>query len=353
MTPPPHRTIVVPGTGVIVRWPGAVVVIGGGEQAAAKGLAHLTEGHPETPAAGILIERIRSLHSHDLAAAIVTPAGIRLLRHGAGSVGLLDATTVAGSSDSNHPVEFDVEATATPLWVGLGDQPEVDSIGRHLFDLEHGIVPGRGVILDAQAPVVDPTPAPASFELVDLSGAANHERAPLPEADSGPASSDDAAHVDTAPDEVMGIECSRGHFNNPIAAYCQVCGISMVHLTHYLVPGPRPTLGYIVFDSGATYALDQPYLLGREPSPDPASGLRPLVVDDVDHTVSREHAELTFDGWDVVLADLGSTNGTFRWDPATARWERVVPNHPVVIAPGASIAVGRTTFVYETVARSV
>lgn len=368
----PHRTIVVAGPGTIIRWPGAVVVLGVDDASVAACLAHLTADSHDPPAAGLLIERLRSLTSHDFAAAVETPAGRRLLHRGSARATLIDATTASDAHADARPettMEFDVDATASPIWLGIGEPFTGDLAGPgadhgHL-DLTGGIVSGRGVVLDTRRASPTASPVPSSFQIADLGSPAEpiESRAALPKAvppdepDADPEPTLVGSHT-TPPigedrdDEVMGIECSRRHFNNPIAAYCQVCGISMIHLTHHLVPGIRPTLGFIVFDDGATYALDRSYIIGREPTPVPDSSRAPLVADDLDHTVSRDHAELSFDGWDVVLADLGSTNGTFRWDTATARWERVLPNHPVVIAPGASVAVGRKTFVYEAVARS-
>ncbi len=348
----PHRTVVVPGNGIIVRWPNAVVVIGGDDDVVATCIADLRDERDEPPAAGRLIEQLRVIDSLAIAAAVVTPAGLRLLSHGGGRVDLL--TDEADGSDPERPAaaEYDVDVTSSPVWIGIGAAPP-DRSDHALLDLEAGIVPGRGVILDARHATPTPAAAPQPFQIVDLGTPDVIERAALPVATQAEAPAPVGPDIDDSDDIVMGIVCSRNHFNNPIAAYCQVCGISMVHLTHHLVPGSRPTLGYIVFDNGATYALDRPYLIGREPAPEPGSTLEALIADDLDHTVSREHAELTFDGWDVVIADLGSTNGTFRWDPATGRWERIMANHPAVIAPGVSVALGHKTFVYETVARSV
>jgi hypothetical protein len=154
-------------------------------------------------------------------------------------------------------------------------------------------------------------------------------------------------------EQVLGIRCSREHFNNPKAGYCQVCGISMVHLTHRLEPGPRPTLGFMVFADGATYAVDRQYLIGRSPQPRPGGGLTSLQTQDVTQSVSREHAELRLDGWDAYYVDLGSTNGSFLWDAAGRRWDPIQPNTPVELTSGAMVSVGRMTFVFEAASRAI
>lgn len=58
----------------------------------------------------------------------------------------------------------------------------------------------------------------------------------------------------------------------------------------------------------------------------------------VDPGVSRHHAELRFEGEDVVLVDLGSTNGTVVEGQSTRR---------AVLRDGTRIELGRTTLVFR------
>lgn len=150
---------------------------------------------------------------------------------------------------------------------------------------------------------------------------------------------------------VKGINCKRGHFNDPAAAFCGVCGISMVQQTHQLVDGVRPPLGVVVLDDGATFRVDDDYVIGREPEHDPRvqeGSARPLVVADTEGTVSRSHALLTLVGWDVQLTDLGSSNGTYITTPNSSG-SRALPRHqPVKIEPGTRIVMGSRTLVYDS-----
>jgi hypothetical protein len=150
---------------------------------------------------------------------------------------------------------------------------------------------------------------------------------------------------------VQGIVCSRDHFNNPAAAFCMVCGISMVHVTHNLVPGPRPTLGFVVFDDGSTFGLDRNYVVGREPGEVTTPHTDPLTVQDNNETLSRRHAEIRLIEWLVHIVDLSSTNGTFIWDAQYERWNQITPNQAVPLSPGDTVALGRRTFVFESVTR--
>lgn len=367
-----HESLVVrvapgtPGSGTVVHWSSGVLVIGGDPTAALRVLhagVDVTEA-PSPPAPGALLERLRELPvGTDLAAVVPTPGGFRLVTVGAAHALVLDdagAGEPTLATGGSGPIGREVAPDVGRLWVGLAASPNGSTgASSASHDLRDGVVPGIGAVVERRAPRT-PAAAPAAaavavaFDVVDL-GVAPEARQPLEVAAPAPSEPDVAAAspgFDVGADEAMvhGIVCSRGHFNNPLAAYCQVCGISMVHLTHNLVPGRRPTLGFVVFDTGSTFALDRSYLLGRQPTP---GDLEPLVVDDAEHTVSRDHARLRLDGWDVVLEDLGSTNGTFIWRPLQGAWEQVQPGGGAIVEPGTTCAVGRRTFVYETVARSV
>ncbi len=147
---------------------------------------------------------------------------------------------------------------------------------------------------------------------------------------------------------VAGILCSRGHFNNPASAYCQVCGISMLHLTHEIIEGIRPSLGFLVFDDGSVFELNRSYVIGREPGAAASSDIAPLAFIDNADTLSRSHAEVRLDEWVVQLVDLYSTNGTFVWDRSNERWNQLAPGEVVALQPGDTVALGRRTFVFES-----
>lgn len=336
-----HRVAVVPGSaGVVARFGADLVVVGGRRSDVAAVMGDL--GLPDETTGPELTRKLRMIRGVDVAAVVMVPDGLDIVTIGNGLVATTDGRPVDASSPT--------------IWVGIGPVPS-DVAGSldaapHL-DLRQGLVPGQGALVAGPAVLDD---VPPTFELADLQSPTD-PRAPLPIGETSaiepPASPPEHRSATTASTEVMGIRCSREHFNNPRAAYCQVCGISMVHITHYLVPGPRPTLGFLVFDDGATFALDRSYCVGREPVIDPERGLAPLVLPDDRHSVSRSHAELVLDGWDLVIRDLGSTNGTFIWSDQHQQWTQVVQDHPVIVEPGTSVAIGRKVFVYEAVARSI
>lgn len=195
----------------------------------------------------------------------------------------------------------------------------------------------------------------APFESIVLSGPAadpdTEAREPLPLEAEAPTGGPGELADSSEEHLVDGILCSRQHFNSPDTSYCTSCGISMVHQTHNLVRRRRPPLGFLVFDDGSTFTLDEHYVLGREPEIDPAvadGSARPICLDDPQMTVSRVHAEIRLEGWEVHLDDRNSTNGSHLLNDEGTAWERLVPGQPRRLRPGGRGAVGQRTFVYET-----
>ncbi|MEV0195677.1 protein kinase [Nonomuraea sp. NPDC050691] len=140
---------------------------------------------------------------------------------------------------------------------------------------------------------------------------------------------------------VYGMLCPQGHFNDPRLPDCAVCGVAMVG--GVWVRQARPPLGVLLVDDGQVLPLDRPYLVGRRPetAPEVEDGSAvPVPVDDREQSVSRRHLLVDMDGWDVVVVDLGSTNGTALLTPSAPGFAELPPESPVVLPPGAVIRVG-------------
>jgi hypothetical protein len=145
--------------------------------------------------------------------------------------------------------------------------------------------------------------------------------------------------------------CSRGHLNDPRSHFCVLCGIRMNERTGELVFGPRPPLGLLVFDDGATYTVDAEYLVGRMPDVDERvrnGSLRSIVVEDRSGAVSRVHAEVRVDGWDVMLVDSRSRNGTHIAGPGASAWTTVPAGRSHRLTPGTRVRLGSRTFLFES-----
>ncbi|MGN6796085.1 MAG: FHA domain-containing protein [Streptosporangiaceae bacterium] len=150
---------------------------------------------------------------------------------------------------------------------------------------------------------------------------------------------------------IQGVYCKNGHFDDPEALFCAICGISMNQQTLVPRPGERPPLGVLLLDDGAVFQLDSDYVIGREPSLDGsvAEGkARPLRITDDTGIVSRVHARIHLDGWRVLVTDLGSANGTRVLLPGQPADQPLVPQIPIVLATGSQVDLGGRGFRYES-----
>jgi FHA domain len=215
--------------------------------------------------------------------------------------------------------------------------------------------PPEGVSKPAppEAPVM--AEAPAQFESVILTPSADalRERAPLPLHEGA---EEQVIEPETPPDGpgpiiVPGVRCSRDHHNSPNALYCSTCGIKMgVHRTLVLVDGPRPPLGVFVFDDGATIPVQSDMVIGRDPTMDPLVASRkalPIRIEDDTSSVSRAHLHVILSGWDVLVADRGSSNGTFVRLGERDEWRRLQATERIGITTGSQIRIGERRLVFD------
>ena len=59
-------------------------------------------------------------------------------------------------------------------------------------------------------------------------------------------------------------------------------------------------------------------------------------------------SEIQLDGWHVLVADLGSANGTCVQLPNKATEQRLTPREAVRLRPGSRVDMGVTGFRYES-----
>ena len=158
--------------------------------------------------------------------------------------------------------------------------------------------------------------------------------------------------AETRAPEVLGVYCKNGHFDDPEARYCAVCGISMAQLTKAPRKGKRPPLGVLVLEDGSVFQLDADYVIGREPSLDSSvadGSARPLRLTDSEGLVSRIHAKVELDGWQVYISDLESANGTYIQLPGETDGRLLPPRVRTPLIAGARVRVGRDHgFTYDS-----
>ena len=238
-------------------------------------------------------------------------------------------------AEASAPVEVSPEKIPTAEWDAPptprgSDRPKVADVEPAAFESVIIGIPGHET--DLHDHDVDDEPEP--------------QRAPLPIAGERQL----REHADDRP-QVRGVYCKNNHFNDPRQLFCAVCGINMVQQTPILAHGPRPPLGVLVLDDGSVFQLDEEYVLGRDPQHDEsvASGRRrALPLDDDYKTVSRAHARIEMNDWDVYLFDNGSANGTFAAAEGDTTWSPVPPGQPYPLQAGTRILIGRRTLIYNT-----
>ena len=110
---------------------------------------------------------------------------------------------------------------------------------------------------------------------------------------------------------VMAVRCPAGHFTAPDGSVCRTCGADVPPQQAFQVR--RPSLGTLVFSTGETVELDRGVVIGRAPTVPAELPQRPHLLNLAVHgrDISRMHAEITLDGWTVLLRDLRSANGTW------------------------------------------
>jgi len=106
----------------------------------------------------------------------------------------------------------------------------------------------------------------------------------------------------------------------------------------------------IVLDDEQSFVVDRDYVLGRDPDNDETvqnGDALPLIVADPGRSISRVHARIELDEWDVRLSDCMSANGTFT-AYSGSNWTPVVPGHSVTIQPGTHVLLGQRTLLFDS-----
>ena len=135
--------------------------------------------------------------------------------------------------------------------------------------------------------------------------------------------------------------CPNGHANPPVVASCAVCGQFLTPGTATVVHVPRPSLGHLELDDGTIVELDHELLIGRNPDRDThpgRAGLRRVKV--IGDKVSRSHLEIRHQGWDVLVPDCGSTNGTFVVPHPGGQVTALEAGRALMLEPGATVYFG-------------
>lgn len=140
---------------------------------------------------------------------------------------------------------------------------------------------------------------------------------------------------------IMAVLCVQQHSNPPESLSCRVCGDRVPHQNPRLVT--RPALATLRGPDGAEAQLDAPVVIGRAPNADRSTveGARLLTVQSPGHDISRTHAQVEPDGWEIIVTDLHSTNGSavVLGGPEIVR-RRLAPGESMVVPLGSVLELG-------------
>ncbi len=147
---------------------------------------------------------------------------------------------------------------------------------------------------------------------------------------------------------VHAVQCPSGHLNPTHAPSCRVCGAPIQEQEHVSVP--RPVLGALKFVDGRSVSVSGPLLIGRSPKVEGVvTGEAPelIAVDSPLKEVSSTHLEIRLEGWQVLVVDRQSTNGTIVTAPGRDP-QRLRPGEPVPITPGTRVSLAdEAEFTFE------
>lgn len=112
--------------------------------------------------------------------------------------------------------------------------------------------------------------------------------------------------------QVLARSCFFGHVNAPSRTSCQHCGGGLSPGAQMMA---RPSLGRVRFSTGEIVDLDRTIVVGRFPQRTPGTDgadqpVRLITVPSPSRDISRSHLEVRLDGWNVVLVDLTTINGS-------------------------------------------
>lgn len=125
------------------------------------------------------------------------------------------------------------------------------------------------------------------------------------------AESEVTADFDSSDAAVSAVLCRHQHPNPPHRTECWKCR-EQIDLGE-LVTVARPSLGTLRLPDGRTVPIDRTVVIGRNPRVDraDASDLPTVIALGPDAAgVSRTHARVILDGWQVLVEDVGSTFGS-------------------------------------------
>ncbi|MGI9018116.1 MAG: FHA domain-containing protein [Euzebya sp.] len=158
---------------------------------------------------------------------------------------------------------------------------------------------------------------------------------------------------DLAGTRVQGRGCGCGVLVPPTSLSCWAC-TEPIEEDAPAVEAVRPTLGTLRADDGTAHPLTSGYVIGRDPHAADEIGAhcRPLALVDHRMVLSRVHAVVSLEGWEVHLTDR-SINGTWVRPADGWQWERLPQAAPMRLLPGSDVRMGHRILRFQPPRREV
>ncbi len=181
--------------------------------------------------------------------------------------------------------------------------------------------------------LIAPIPAPDSIPALDSMENGDTQL-------MGPATPAQTSATVSQDSIIMAVVCQYGHASPQNATVCRICGTPIVPQAPQLVP--RPTLALLRSSDGTTEEVDRVVLVGRAPAANASTARSPrlMTVPSPGHDISRTHVEVAPEGWQVVVTDLRSTNGTTVVQPGTSERTQLPPGEAVPVPLGSVLELG-------------
>lgn len=212
------------------------------------------------------------------------------------------ATPDRPASPAREPSSQSGVIDGVPWAASAGPPSQSDSTRLGSSSVRNGVAAPAPPAFDApEAPVHEPASNATASGTAGHTSTVNRPEL-LNAVDPGPESTPDQ--------RVLAVLCPAEHVTSAYSSTCRVCGATIVDQDATEVV--RPPLGTLRLSTGQTVLLDRDVVLGRAPedrNDDPA--LRPHLVQLTESAeVSRMHVRISLDGWQPMIRDLGSSNGT-------------------------------------------
>lgn len=136
-------------------------------------------------------------------------------------------------------------------------------------------------------------------------------------------------------------KCPSGHLSSDYAVHCRVCEVPLPEQDAAMLA--MPVLGLLRLSNGDTITLDRNVVMGRDPSGDRRGANIVQVGRETDTEVSRTHVEILLNGWDVLVRDLNSTNGTTVSRPGCPP-QKLAAHIEEFLYPGTRVTLGDQFF---------